>query len=169
MLRAPRSAAELAAWILPGLLLLARLAHAKREFDYVPPPFLERFGRSVVGVVPLAALVVLVCMVLIVTVAAVPRSAIGRFLKISCCLVIAGSLLAACDGLNDEGLEPWFLATFLVAPLPSISLLLLRPPPRPVELQLLAVFVVFPTWLVLVIIGPTWQHWAVRHGIPGTW
>lgn len=144
-------------------------AWAKRENDYVAPFYGARVLYSLVGVIPLAALLIAICAVGMLRLSARMAPPLRRFLKISACLVIAGCLFAALDDLNDELWQPWLGASCFVAFIPGVALCLGAEPSRWTTPLPLAAFLTVVTWIVLVLAGTSWQVWAVQHGIPAAW
>ncbi len=144
-------------------------AWAKREDDYVAPFYAARVLYSLVGVVPLAAVLVGICAGGMLRLSVLMPPPLGRFLKISIYLVIAGCLFAALDDLNDEISQPWFAASFFVAFIPGVALCLGAEESQWSTPLPLAAFLTVVTWIVLVLVGTSWQFWAVHHGIPASW
>jgi hypothetical protein len=163
----------------PLLLTLAACAvasspaWAKRDEDYVAPIYPARLLYSLIGVVPLAAVLIAVCALVMRWLSPRPSPPFRRFLKIAACLVIAGCLFAALDDLNDELWQPWFAASFFIAFIPAVALFLgsesgqmsnFLPLPLP-----LAAFLTVVTWFTLVFAGTTWQVWGFERGLPVCW
>ncbi|HSS50369.1 MAG TPA: hypothetical protein VLX28_15640, partial [Thermoanaerobaculia bacterium] len=157
----------LVAAVTPALLLgLQGLAYAKRDVDYEPPPYFERLWLSLVGVFPVAMLVVLVCGVIAALFTGLPKPATRKLLIVSVVLFICGSVVAAMDGLNDERWNPVLLASCFLALIPGFTLFLNSERPRPVVFVLVALVIAVPTWIGLNLLGEFWQEWASAHGIP---
>jgi hypothetical protein len=155
---------------MPALFLgLQGLAYAKRAMDYEPPPYFSRLSLSLVGVLPLAVLVVLVCGLGAALFTSLPKPATRKLVIGSGVLFVCGCVVAALDGLNDEGWDPAFLASGFLALIPGVTLYLNSARPRPVGFALIALVLAVPSWLGLVLLGDLWQGWARAHGIPASW
>lgn len=109
-------------------LVLAPLAQAKRVIGYVPPSVLERFGRSLVFVGVMAAMVMLLLALSI-------RGATGQrassaqyrsFALVALACVVIGAGCAASDTLNDESRNPAMSGSFALTPLLATAVLLLQ-------------------------------------------
>lgn len=142
---------------------------AKREIDYVPPPYGARILYALIGVIPLAAVLLGICALGMRRLSVLADPPIRRFLKISGLLVVAGCLFAALDGLNDELWDPWFGAACFVAFAPAVALYLGAERPRRFGPLALAAILTVITWFALVLVGQSWQYWAFERGFPVSW
>ena len=160
----------LVAAVTPALFLgLQRLAYAKKEIDYEPPPYFERLCLSLTQTLPLAVLVVLVCGAGAIWLSGLPKPATRRLLEISGRLFVFGCIFAAMDDLNDELWNPVFRVSCFLALIPGIAMTLNSEESNRGCFVLLTPVIAAPTFVALILLGDLLQSWAMAHGFPAGW
>ena len=149
-------------WILLAFVPTVN-AYAKRVGTLIPLPYPTRVVRGLIGLVPLAAILVAICVIAIIRVARPAKPALHKFLLSSSALVIAGSLVAACDAANDEWYEPWFLGSFFIALIPAVATRLSYAHRWSKWLTLAAIASAVPVWFVFVLASILVRGWLIQY------
>lgn len=162
---APRSRV-IAAVVLQALMATAS-ASAKRAYEpgFNPPPYLERVFHAVLGLGPLALMIVAICAAVMRDLER-PMSAVRALAVRSIGLVVAGSLLAATDELNDELYQPWFFGSFFLALIPSVAIWI-SAERRSWWVELAALLSAVPTWIAIIFLSIAMRGVLMKLG--GSW
>jgi hypothetical protein len=153
------------------VVLVPVCAYAKRTSDYVPPPYGVRLLQGGFGLLFLV-LPIAVAVAIVARMAGpdwLPRMA-KSVVAISC-VVFVGAMIAALDGLNDEGWNPAFFGSPFVAF--SFPMGLYFAIPRSSEWRetalILGVIVAVLGTIVVAAFGIDILHWVRGHGWPVMW
>ena len=153
----------IAAVVLQALMATASAA-AKVVYEpgFGPPAYPERFLRSVAGLTPLALLLFALCAAVMLDLER-PKSAVRALAVRSIALVVAGSLLAATDALNDELYQPWFFGSFFLALIPGVAIWL-SAGRRSWWVALAALLSAVPTWIAVIFASLATRFFLMRFG-----
>src|SRR5436305_7662107 len=151
----------IAAAVLQALMATAS-ASGKKVYDFVPPPYPERFLRSVAGLTPLALLLFALCAAVMLDLER-PKSAVRAPAVCSIAVVVGGSLLAATDALNDERYQPWFFGSFFLALIPGVAIWL-SAGRRSWWVALAALLSAVPTWIAVIFASLATRFFLMRFG-----
>jgi peptidoglycan/LPS O-acetylase OafA/YrhL len=153
------------------IVLLPAFAHAKQTSDYVPPPYGVRLLQGGFGLL-------LLVLPIAVAVSIVARMAgpdwLPRMVKsvvVLLCVVLVGAMIAALDGLNDEGWNPAFFGSPFVAFSFPVGLYFAIPrsSERRQTALVLGVIVAALGTIVVAALGGEILHWLRGLGWPVMW
>jgi hypothetical protein len=153
------------------LLVSPLFAYAKRSSDYVAPAYGVRLLHASIGllvlVLPIAAIVTIVARVAGTNY--MPR--LARSIVAVSCVVFIGAIVAAIDGLNDEGWNPaLFGGPFVAFSLPvGLYFAMPRNSERRAISLAVGMFIAFVAMIGLALFGGEILHWARAQGWPVTW
>jgi peptidoglycan/LPS O-acetylase OafA/YrhL len=153
------------------VFLLPVCAYAKRASDYVPPPYGVRLLQGGLGLLFLA-LPIAVVVTIVARMAGphwLPRMA--KSLVAILCFVLVGAMIAALDGLNDEGWNPaCFGSPFVAFSFPlGLYFAIPRSSERHQTALVLGVIVAVLGTMVVAALGIEILHWVREHGWPVMW
>jgi hypothetical protein len=157
----------IAAVVLQALMVTAS-ASAKKVYlpGFGPPAYPVRVLHGLAGLGPLALILVVLCAAVMLDLER-PASAVRALAVCSIALVVAGSLLAATDALNDELYQPWFFGSFFLALIPSVAIWL-SAGRRSWWMVLAALLTAVPTWIA-VIFASLATRFFLFHFLGGSW
>ena len=129
---------------------------------------MERLARSVLGLLPQAVVVALVCLVAARR-ALTDRRRLRFFLAGAVLLMLAGAGVAASDDWNDELWNPVMWGSPFIAAMPLATLVLFWRRRAVWSRVAVGVMVLPVLTLALWLAGDEWLTWALDRGWPVAW